>query len=91
MLAKDNIDAAGERLQRALEQLQASVDSVLNKAEHELSGSAKELTALHDERERVGADLVEAQQKYADLQAVTKVVSKRLKAVSRKVQALSER
>ena len=48
-MAKDNIDAAGERLQRALEQLQASVDSVLNKAEHELSGSAKELTALHDE------------------------------------------
>ena len=90
-MAKDNIDAAGERLQRALEQLQASVDGLLNKAEHELSGSARELTALRGERERVGVALAEAQQKYADLQAVTKVVSRRLKAVSRKVQALSER
>ena len=90
-MAKDNIDAAGERLQKALEQLQASVDSVLNKAEHELSGSARELTVLRREGERVGADLAETQQKYADLLAVTKVVSKRLKAVSRKVQALSER
>ena len=90
-MAKDNIDAAGERLQRALEQLQASVDGVLNKAEHELSGSATELTALRSEREKAGADLAETQQKYADLQAITKVVSKRLKAVSRKVQILSER
>ncbi len=91
MLAKDNIDAAGERLQKALEQLQGSVDSVLNKAEHELSGSARELTALRGDHERIGANLAETKQKYADLQAVTKVVSKRLKAVSRKVQALSER
>ena len=90
-LAKDNIDAAGERLQKALEQLQASVDGLLNKAEHELSGSGRELTSLRGERERIGAALEEMQEKYADLRAATEVVSLRLKAASSKVQALLER
>ena len=78
LLAKDNLDAAGERLQKALEQLQIAVDGLLKKAEHGLSGSARELTALRGERERVGEALTEMKQKYADLQAVTEVVSSRL-------------
>ena len=42
LLAKSNLDTAGERLQKALEQLQT--------AGRELSGSTQELTALRDER-----------------------------------------
>jgi len=91
LLAKDNLDAAGERLQKALEQLQIAVDGLLKKAEHGLSGSARELTALRGERERVGEALTEMKQKYADLQAVTEVVSSRLEIASSKVRTLLDR
>ena len=91
LLAKNNLDAAGDRLQKALEQLQTTVDRLLNKAEQELSGSTRQLTALRGERERVGEALAEMKQKYADLQAVTEVVSSRLEIASSKVRALLDR
>ena len=57
-MANENLDAAGERLQKALNQLQTTVDGLLDKAERELSGSVEQMNALRDERERFEVALV---------------------------------
>ncbi|SVD49426.1 uncharacterized protein METZ01_LOCUS402280 [marine metagenome] len=88
LLVHNNLDAAGDRLQKALDQLQKTIDGLLNKMDRELSGSVGELDTLRAEREQVGAALAELEQKYEDLRAVAKVVSGRLKDVSTKVSAL---
>ena len=87
-LANENLDAAGERLQKALNQLQTTVDWLLDKAERELSGSVEQMNALRDERERFEVALAEAEQKYADLYAATEAISLRLKEVSSKARSL---
>ena len=87
-MANENLDAAGERLQKALNQLQATVDGVLDKAERELSGSVEQMNVLRDERADFEVALAEAEQKYADLYAATEAVSLRLKEVSSKARSL---
>lgn len=88
LLVQNNLDAAGDRLQKALDQLQKTIDGLLNKVDRELSGSVGELDALRGEREQVGAALAELEQKYEDLRAVAKVVSGRLNDASTKVSTL---
>ncbi len=87
-MANENLDAAGERLQKALNQLQTTVDGLLDKAERELSGSVEQMNALRDERERFEVALAEAEQKYAELYAATEAISLRLKEVSSKARSL---
>ena len=87
-MANENLDAAGERLQKALNQLQATVDGLLDKAERELSGSVELMNSLRDEREGFEAALAAAEQKYADLYAATEAISLRLKEVSSKARSL---
>ena len=87
-MANENLDAAGERLQKALDQLQETVDGVLDKAERQLSGSVEQVNVLRDEREGFEVALAEAEQKYADLHAATEAVSLRLKEVSSKARSL---
>lgn len=87
-MANENLDAAGERLQKALNQLQTTVDGLLDKAERELSGSVEQMNALRDERERFEVALAEAEQKYAELHAATEAISSRLKEVSSKARSL---
>ena len=87
-MANENLDAAGERLQKALDQLQETVDGVLDKAERQLSGSVEQVNVLLDEREGFEVALAEAEQKYADLHAATEAVSLRLKEVSSKARSL---
>ena len=88
LLVHNNLDAAGDRLQKALDQLQKTIDGLLNKVDRELSGSVGELDVLRGEREQVGAALAELEQKYEDLRAVGGVVSGRLKDASIKVNTL---
>ena len=87
-MANENLDAAGERLQKALNQLQTTVDGLLDKAELELSGSVEQMDALRDERARFEVALAEAEKKYADLYAATEAISSRLKEVSSKARSL---
>ena len=82
-MANENLDAAGERLQKALNQLQTTVDGLLDKAERELSGSVEQMNALRDERERFEVALAEA-----ELYAATEAISSRLKEVSSKARSL---
>ncbi len=83
-MAKENLEAASERLQKALDQLQSTVDGVFDKVERELSGSAAEKASLHDERKNFEARLHEVEEKYADLHAVAQTVSNRLTAICKK-------
>ena len=87
-MANENLDAAGERLQKALNQLQTTVEGLLDKAERELSGSVEQMNALRDERERFEVALAEAEQKYAELYTATEAISLRLKEVSSKARSL---
>ena len=87
-MVHNNLDAAGDRLQKALDQLQKTIDGLLRKVDRELSGAVGEVDGFAGEREQVGAALAELEQKYEDLRAVAKVVSGRLKDVSTKVSAL---
>lgn len=75
-----NLQAAEERLQKALTRLENIIAKRTNGGGPELTAMAGELAALKSEHQRLAAALRDAEDGYAALRQVTNTVSTRLDA-----------
>ena len=86
----DSLEAAGDRFEEALSQMQKSLDTVNGRVEVALRKSGEDLRAANDEVIRLKSALTELQRKHDDLRAVAEVVSSRIDDATVKVRSLLE-
>jgi len=86
----DNLEAAGDRFQEALNQMQKSLDTINGRAKAALRKSDEDLCAANDEVIRLKSVLAELQKKHDDLRAVAELVSTRIDEATVKVRSLLE-
>ena len=86
----DSLEAAGDRFEEALNQMQKSLDTVSGRVKVALRKSDEDLRAANDEVVRLRSALAELQTKHDDLRAVAEVVSTRIDDATVKVRSLLE-
>jgi len=86
----DSLEAAGDRFEEALNQMQKSLDTNKGRVEVALRKSAEDLREANDEVVRLKGALAELQSKHDDLRAVAEVVSTRIDNATVKVRSLLE-
>ena len=86
----DSLEAAGDRFEEALNQMQKSLDTVNGRVKVALRKSDEDLRAANDEVVRLRSALAELQAKHDDLRAVAEVVSTRIDDATVKVRSLLE-
>ena len=84
----DSLEAAGDRFEEALNQMQKSLDTVNGRVKVALRKSDEDLRAANDEVIRLKSALTELQRKHDDLRAVAEVVSSRIDDATVKVRSL---
>ena len=87
-LIMDSLEAAGDRFEEALSQMQKSLDTVNGRVKVALRKSDEDLRAANDEVIRLKSALTELQRKHDDLRAVAEVVSSRIDDATVKVRSL---
>ena len=86
----DSLEAAGDRFEEALNQMQKSLDTVNGRVKVALRKSDEDLRAANDEVVRLRSALAELQTKHDDLREVAEVVSTRIDNATVKVRSLLE-
>ena len=86
----DSLEAAGDRFEEALNQMQKSLDAVNGRVKVALRKSDEDLGAANSEIIRLKTALAELQKKHDGLRAVAEVVSNRIDGATVKVRSLLE-
>ena len=86
----DSLEAAGDRFQEALNQMQKSLDTINGRVQAALRKSDEDLCVANDEVIRLKSVLAELQRKHDDLRAVAELVSTRIDDATVKVRSLLE-
>ena len=86
----DSLEAAGDRFQEALNQMQKSLDTINGRVQAALRKSDEDLCVANDEVIRLKSVLAELQRKHDDLRAVAELVSTRTDDATVKVRSLLE-
>ena len=89
-LIMDSLEAAGDRFQEALNQMQKSLDTINGRVQAALRKSDEDLCVANDEVIRLKSVLAELQRKHDDLRAVAELVSTRIDDATVKVRSLLE-
>ena len=86
----DSLEAAGDRFDEALNQMQKSLDTVNERVTVALRRSEEDLCAANDEIIRLKNAFADLQRKHDDLRSVAGVVSTRIDHATVKVRSLLE-
>ena len=89
-LNMDGLEAAGDRFDEALSQMQKSLDAAVQRVDVALRRSDEELKNSAEEIVRLKEALADLQKRYDDLHAVSEVVSRRVDDTNAKVRSLME-
>ena len=87
----DNLEAAGDRFDEALSQMQGSVEAFAERVRVSLQKSEDDLHEASQEIVRLKKALSELQMKHDDLRAAAELVSTRMDGAAVKVRSLLER
>ncbi len=92
MPAMGPLDSAKDRLERALNRLEAAADAALSApgGARARADAEDDLAALKADRDRLSTALAEVQSKYADLRVVSEAVAAHLDSTIGKVRTILE-